>query len=195
VKTERIDALRPDLILANKEENVKEQIEGLAAKWPVWVSDINNLEQAIDMIRQTGQLTGKMKQADNLHHQIQTSFQSLTIKHKKPRTAYLIWKDPYMTIGRDTYIHSMLELAGFDNIFKDRSRYPETNLSELRSLNCEVLLLSSEPYPFREKHILELQEALPDTRIFLADGEMFSWYGSRLLKAPAYFQKLREKVK
>lgn len=195
VKTERIDTLQPDLILANKEENVKEQIEGLAVKWPVWVSDINNLEQALDMIRQIGRLTGKSTQADLLHSQIQSAFQSLFITVNKPRTAYLIWRDPFMTVGGDTYIHSMLELAGFDNIFKHESRYPETNPLELRSLDCEVLLLSSEPYPFREKHIQELQDALPDTKILLADGEMFSWYGSRLLKAPAYFQKLREKVK
>jgi ABC-type Fe3+-hydroxamate transport system substrate-binding protein len=195
VKTDQIDALQPDLILANKEENVKEQIEQLAEKWPVWVSDINNLDHAFDMIRQIGRLTGKSTQADQLHCQIQSAFQSLIIADKKPRTAYLIWRDPYMTIGGDTYIHSMLELAGFDNIFKNINRYPETNPVELRSLNCEVLLLSSEPYPFREKHIQELQEALPDTKIQLADGEMFSWYGSRLLKAPAYFQKLREKVK
>jgi ABC-type Fe3+-hydroxamate transport system substrate-binding protein len=195
VKTDLVEALQPDLILANKEENVKEQIEQLAKKWPVWVSDINNLDQALDMIRQIGRLTGKSTQADHLHSHIQSSFQSLIITDKKPQTAYLIWRDPYMTVGGDTYIHSMLELAGFDNIFKHKSRYPETHPVELRSLNCEVLLLSSEPYPFQEKHIQELQEALPDTKILLADGEMFSWYGSRLLKAPAYFQKLREKVK
>ena len=195
VKTDRIEALRPDLILANKEENVKEQIDELAKKYPVWVSDINNLEQALDMILQIGRLTGKFQQANHLHRQIQRSFQSLITTDKRPRTAYLIWRDPFMTVGGDTYIHSMMELAGFTNIFKQKSRYPETHPDELRSLGCELLLLSSEPYPFREKHIEELQTQLPDTQILLADGEMFSWYGSRLLKAPAYFQKLREMIK
>lgn len=195
VNTDRIDLLQPDLILANKEENVKEQIDVLAKKYPVWVSDINNLEQALAMILQIGRLTGKFQQADILHSQILTSFQSFIIKENKPRTAYLIWRDPYMTVGGDTFIHSLLERAGFENIFKQRNRYPETNPIELRRLDCEVLLLSSEPYPFREKHIQELQEALPDTKILLADGEMFSWYGSRLLKVPAYFQKLQEQVK
>ncbi len=195
VKTERIDALQPDLILANKEENVKEQIDELAKKWPVWVSDINNLEQTLAMILQIGQLTGKFKQADYLQNQMQTAFRSLIVTDKKPRTAYLIWKEPYMTVGGDSFIHAMMEHAGLDNVFKAQQRYPETNPEELRSLRCEVVLLSSEPYPFREKHIEELQAQLPGTQILLADGEMFSWYGSRLLKAPAYFQKLREKVK
>ncbi len=191
----RIDQLQPDLIIANKEENVKEQIDTLSEKWPVWVSDINNLEQALDMILQIGRLTGKSQQADKLYSQIQHSFQSLITTAIRPRTAYLIWKDPYMTIGGDTFIHSMLDLAGFTNIFKQKNRYPETHPEELRSLGCEVLLISSEPYPFREKHIEELQAQLPGTQMLLADGEMFSWYGSRLLKVPAYFQKLREKIK
>ncbi len=195
VNTDRIDALQPDLILANKEENVKEQIEELAKKYPVWVSDIKNLEQALDMIRQVGQITGKANQSDDLCVQIRTAFQSINLPEKKPRTAYLIWRNPFMTVGSDTFIHAMLDLAGFENIYKQKSRYPEIHPDELRSMNCEVLLLSSEPYPFREKHIQELQETLPDAKILLTDGEMFSWYGSRLLKAPAYFQKLREKVK
>ena len=195
VNTKLIDDLQPDLILANKEENVKEQIEGLAKKWPVWVSDINNLEEALAMILQIGQLTGKFQQADHLQNQIRTAFRSLIVKDKKPRTAYLIWKEPYMTVGGDSFIHAMLEHAGLDNVFKEQQRYPETNPDELRSLNCEVVLLSSEPYPFREKQIEELYKQLPGTQILLADGEMFSWYGSRLLQAPAYFQKLREKVK
>lgn len=195
LKKELIDTLQPDLILANKEENVKEQIEGLAKKWPVWVSDINNLEESLAMIQQTGQLTGKFQQADHLQNQIRTAFRSLIVNDKKPRTAYLIWKEPYMTVGGDSFIHAMMELAGLDNVFKEQQRYPETNTDELRSLNCEVVLLSSEPYPFREKHIEELHTQLPGTQILLADGEMFSWYGSRLLKVPAYFQKLREKIK
>jgi len=173
----------------------RRSFEELAKKWPVWVSDINNLEEALAMIQQIGQLTGKFQQADHLQNQIRSEFRSLIVKDKKPRTAYLIWKEPYMTVGGDSFIHAMMEHAGLDNVFKMQQRYPETNPDELRSLNCEVVLLSSEPYPFREKHIEELQTQLPGTQILLADGEMFSWYGSRLLQAPAYFQKLREMIK
>lgn len=195
VKTELIDQLRPDLIIANKEENVKEQIDQLATRWPVWVSDVNNLDEALQMIREIGKLTDRTTTATQLINQLSDAFKQFNPVRTRLRTAYLIWKDPYMTAGGDTFIHSMLEAAGFENIYVHNKRYPEISLGELKSVGCKLLLLSSEPYPFSEKHIAELQAELPDVQILLADGEMFSWYGSRLLKAPAYFQKLREMVK
>jgi len=194
VKTELIDQLRPDLIIANKEENVKEQIDSLSGKWPVWVSDVNNLEEALSMIRDIGNMTERTSAASQLISKISTAFQQLPPVRKKTRTAYLIWKDPYMTVGADTFIHSMLEKAGFENMYSDKTRYPEITLEELKAAECELLLLSSEPYPFRQKHIEELKVALPGVQLLLADGEMFSWYGSRLLKTPAYIQKLREMI-
>ena len=99
-----------------------------------------------------------------------------------------------MTAGGDTFIHDMLQQAGFENVFANKQRYPETTIDELRTSGCEILLLSSEPYPFRQKHLHELQHLLPHTKIFLVDGEMFSWYGSRLLLAPAYFQHLQQQI-
>ncbi len=100
-----------------------------------------------------------------------------------------------MTVGGDTFIHSMLEAAGFENIYADKIRYPEITIDELRITNCQLLFLSSEPYPFKQKHVAELQSALPNTKIILVDGEMFSWYGSRLLQAPAYFSNLKNQLK
>lgn len=195
IKTDIIDQLRPDLIIANKEENVKDQIDQLATRWPVWVSDVNNLDEALQMIRDIARITDRTTTATQLIDHISDAFKQLNPVRTKPRTAYLIWKDPYMTVGGDTFIHSMLVAAGFENIYTAQKRYPEITLGELRAAACELLLLSSEPYPFRQKHIEELQAALPGTRILLADGELFSWYGSRLLKTPAYFQKLREIIK
>jgi ABC-type Fe3+-hydroxamate transport system substrate-binding protein len=107
----------------------------------------------------------------------------------------LIWKDPYMTIGGDTFINDMLNHAGFENIFAHQTRYPETSIEHLRIANCQLLLLSSEPFPFRQKHIDELQKELPATKVILVDGEMFSWYGSRLSKAPAYFLQLQQQIR
>lgn len=202
----KIKELRPDFIIANKEENVKEQIETLAKDFPVWISDVNNLQDAVQMMAAVGEITGRQKEAEILITQIKTNFASLTNNqipkeslHLKPlqtqnpklKTAYLIWKDPYMTVGGDTFINHMLNYAGFENIFAQLSRYPQITIEQLRAANCHLLLLSSEPYPFRQKHIDELQDQLPDTKIILADGEMFSWYGSRLLKAPAYLQELQ----
>jgi len=192
VKREAVDSLRPDLIIANREENVKEQVEDLARDYPVWVSDIHTLPHALGMITDIGELTGTQTKAEQLRHRIQLAFEDIPQQSVALKTAYLIWRQPYMTAGHDTFIHDMLQRCGFHNIFSDRSRYPEISVTDLQNRDCELLLLSSEPYPFRQKHIDELQEQLPQTRIMLVDGEMFSWYGSRLQWAPAYFKKLLE---
>ena len=195
VNIDIIHQLQPDLIIANKEENVKEQIEALAKKYPVWISDINNLDDALVMIRETGLMTGKQIAAQKITEQIAEGFAALTTPGYKLRTCYLIWKDPYMTVGSDTFIHSMLEAAGFENVFSERKRYPVIKIEDLKQSGCELLLLSSEPFPFKQQHIDELQQQLPKTKIMLVDGEMFSWYGSRLLRAPVYFHHLHGTLK
>jgi ABC-type Fe3+-hydroxamate transport system substrate-binding protein len=185
-----IKNLQPDLIIANKEENVKEQVEELAKELPVWVTDVNNLEDALAMIKDVGEITHKSSEADKLITGIKTEFSQLQTTNYKPQTVYLIWKNPYMTIGGGTFIHDMMKHCGLQNIFENNTRYPEITIEQLATTNCEVILLSSEPYPFKQKHADELQQQLPGKKIILADGEMFSWYGSRLLKAPAYFREL-----
>jgi len=191
---EAIHTLKPDLIIANKEENVKEQVEELAKKYPVWVSDVNDLPGAYDMIKQVGLLTGTMNKADELINLIKENFSRLSTPDSELRAIYLIWQKPYMTAGSDTFIHSMLKMAGFENILADKTRYPELTIGELQSLDPELILLSSEPFPFKQKHIDELQPFFPNTRIVLVDGEMFSWYGSRLRYAPDYFKNLRNEI-
>lgn len=193
---EKIKRLQPDLILANKEENDKVQIEELAKDFPVWVTDVSNLTDALEMIETIGMLTGKTEPAVLLQTQIAQGFDQLK-QHRNTepkRVCYLIWKDPYLTVGGDTFIHDMLERAGFKNIFAHQKRYPETTIEIVQAMNCELLLLSSEPYPFVEKHQLFLQTLLPHTKIILVNGELFSWYGSRLLHAPAYFKKLQTQL-
>lgn len=191
---QKIKELKPQLIIANKEENVREHVEELAEVFPVWISDINNLNDALAMIQSVGEITGKRNNAEQLTDQIKMNFTQLHTVHEKIQTCYLIWKDPYMTVGGDSFINDMLGYAGFQNIFEDQKRYPVISLEQLQKTNCEVLLLSSEPYPFKQQHVDQLQPLLPDTKIILVDGEMFSWYGSRLLKAPAYFQQLQNQV-
>jgi ABC-type Fe3+-hydroxamate transport system substrate-binding protein len=190
VHTETVHGLQPDLIIANKEENVKEQVEALAEHYPVWISDVNNLEDACDMIRELGAITGKAARAAAILKDIRHRFTQFQPLSPGLSTAYLIWKNPYMTIGNDTFIHYMLSRCGLQNVFADRTRYPAITVEELQTVNCQLLLLSSEPYPFKQQHIDELQQQLPDTQIMLVDGEMFSWYGSRLLHAPDYFESL-----
>lgn len=191
---EKIKELQPDLIIANKEENMQEQIEELAKDFPVWISDVNTLDDAYRMIRSIGDITNKTTEAGKMIDEIRENFLQLQTINHKPQTCYLIWKDPYMTIGGDTFISNMMKHAGFENIFASYQRYPEITVEQLKTENCKLLLLSSEPFPFQQKHIDELQPLLANTKILLVDGEMFSWYGSRLLKAPAYFRQLQNQV-
>jgi len=193
VHAERVEALAPDLILANKEENVREQVEHLAQRFPTWVSDISNLGEALNMIRCVGRLAHREKQADSIALSTEEGFASLQqLPGNGPTVAYLLWREPYMSVGQDTFIHDLLQRLGLRNVMGNRMRYPEVTVEQLQG--CDFLLLSSEPYPFRQKHIDELQAQLPDSRILLVDGELFSWYGSRLLHTPAYFRKLRQEM-
>ena len=194
VHIDQVKALRPDLIIANKEENLKAQVEELAAQFPVWTSDITNLQQALQMIEAIGVMTGTSPAATTMVAAIKNRFAALPVAKTSIRTAYLIWQKPYMTIGGDTFIHDMLTRCGFNNIFKDRQRYPSITLADIREQHCQLLLLSSEPFPFKQTHIDALQQQLPSTKIILADGEMFSWYGSRLLLAPGYFSTLLTEI-
>jgi ABC-type Fe3+-hydroxamate transport system substrate-binding protein len=191
-----IASLKPDLIIANKEENIKEQITELKKNCPVWVSDVNNLSDALEMITTLGNITGKQEKAFALCATIERGFKDLRIEEKVPiPAAYLIWRKPYMAAGNDTFINNMLGYCGLENLYSSISRYPEIKLSELKKLRTPLILLSSEPYPFTEKHIEEIKQEIPDARVILADGEMFSWYGSRLVLSAAYFRQFKEKIR
>jgi ABC-type Fe3+-hydroxamate transport system substrate-binding protein len=190
IQPDIIRSLQPDLILANKEENDRQQIEQLFPHYPVWISDIATLDDALEMIKKVGDLTERTENALSLAKNIQQAFQTSITPSRSLRTAYFIWRNPWMVAGGDTFIQHMLERCGFINVFHDRGRYPTIQLEELVQKNCELVLLSSEPYPFREKHIDEIKNALPSAAIRLVDSEMFSWYGSRLLESPAYFRHL-----
>jgi ABC-type Fe3+-hydroxamate transport system substrate-binding protein len=190
---EAIEALRPDLILGNKEENYEAGIRRLEAGFPVWMSDVYTLADALRMIREVGALTGTADRAEGLAGGIEEAFAAWKAHREelpRPRVLYLIWREPYMAAGTHTFVHSMLEEAGFENAL-ETPRYPALTPEEMRRLDPDWVLLSSEPYPFGERHLGELQGLLPRARIRLADGEAFSWYGSRLLQAPAYFGRLR----
>lgn len=190
---ERILSLEPDLIIANKEENTQSEIEWLAERVPVWISDIQSLEDAYVMIRELGKLCGKSERALALNEAIRERFQSLhSLRPAAGRVAYFIWRQPWMCAGGDTFIHELLRAGGWTNAFASLRRYPEISAAQLREAAPEQIFLSSEPYPFKEQHIAELQALLPAAKIQLVDGELFSWYGSRLLESAAYFRKLRE---
>ena len=189
VHIDRLAALKPDLVLANKEENVREQIEAIRNICPVWTSEITNLDDAYTMIRSIGTLVSQNNAAAEIVSTIQTGFAGLATGQPQ-RVLYLIWYDPWMSAGSDTFIHSMIEQNGWTNVMEESLRYPTLDDDAIRNSGANIVLLSSEPYPFKEKHAQIIQALLPDARILFVDGEMFSWYGSRLALAPAYFQNL-----
>jgi ABC-type Fe3+-hydroxamate transport system substrate-binding protein len=194
LKIDLIKSLNPDLILANKEENLKEEIEILQNDFNVYVSDISTINEALQMIEDIGTLVHCQQKSIEIVNGIKAEMtQSRLEKKDKIDALYLIWQNPYMVAGNDTFIHDMMLEAGFNNLVK-QNRYPMMTLEEIKSINPTVIMLSSEPFPFADKHIIEWQMQLPNTKIILVDGELFSWYGSRMLKSFQYFRGLYEEL-
>lgn len=184
-KNPRLDTIRqadPDLIIANKEENRPTDIKSLMNDFEVEVTEIATIEDALITIHRLGQKLQVAKRTGELISDIQDR---LNERPGEPelRTAYMIWKDPWMSVGGDTYIHDVLEHWNLPNIFGSRSRYPKLDLKELQNFNPDLVLLSSEPYPFREKHLAQVEEVCPAARVLLVEGEWFSWYGSHMKHA------------
>lgn len=164
-------------------------MEELAKVAKLLLTDVNNYDEALQMISAVASAVNKTPQASKLISQIQWAFASINITQVKT-AAYLIWKDPYMTVGSDTFISDMMRRAGYENVFDKLLRYPQITIADIKERNPQYVLLSSEPYPFQQKHVVELQELLPYSKFILADGEMFSWYGSRMLLSADYFSSL-----
>lgn len=200
IDIDKIKALEADFIIANKEENVKEQIEALKIYCKVILFDVRNLDENYKMIAKIAKLTNTNEKAQDIIKQTQANFEKLQthiapLKALQLNAVYMIWKKPYMTVGKDTFIHAMLEHLGVKNMFSHQTRYPiiqQFNTSYFEK--CNLVFLSSEPYPFEEKHIREFQTMLPNTKIILVDGTYFSWYGSKMIDAPKYYQQLAEKI-
>jgi ABC-type Fe3+-hydroxamate transport system substrate-binding protein len=186
-----IDSLKPDLIIGNKEENHEDGIRELKKRYPVWMSDIYTREDALAMIQSIGEITNTSNRAMEIIDAINVSFKELRKSSQNKKVLYLIWRKPWMAAGGNTFISSMIEAAGLRNVFDNRFRYPELTPEEIRNLNPDIVFLSTEPFPFRQKHIAELGELLPHAIVLLVDGEMFSWYGSRMRLAPDYFNSIR----
>jgi len=189
-----ITELNPDLIICDKEENTQEQVEELMQHHNVWISDTNTLEQGLDLIGRLGQVTGKAAHAEELKECIEAEFKALAESLEgrvSQRAVYLIWKEPIMVAGAGTFIHDMMEQCGLENPFpRGATGYPEISVEMLQESNPDLLLLSSEPFPFAEKHLPQFQTLLPKAKVMLVDGEMFSWPGSRMEKAAGYFKEL-----
>lgn len=193
LKPERVLELEPDLIICEKEENTQEMVEELSASYPVYVTDVRDWFDGIRMIRDLGEITGTKDQAALMADEAAKAMATIKPDGKDKSAIYLIWFSPVMAVGADTYINSVMELCGFRNLCaRMNGRYPELTLGQLRQMQPDVLLLSTEPYPFTGEHVNRLQEEMPGTKVVLVDGEMFTWYGSRMLTAPAYLNQMLE---
>jgi ABC-type Fe3+-hydroxamate transport system substrate-binding protein len=182
--------LKPDLVLCNKEENEKTQVKTLQENGSkCYVSDIKTINNFRHFTNDLAQIMGLQNQTEQFLHELTKAYYEFPLP-KLGSCLYLIWRKPFMAAGGDTFINELLTLAGFDNILVDRKRYPELSLQEIYELKPAYILLSSEPYPFKQKHVEELKQILPESNILLVDGEMFSWYGNRLLEASFYFKQL-----
>jgi ABC-type Fe3+-hydroxamate transport system substrate-binding protein len=188
---EKIRKLKPDLIIGNKEENEKSQVEELRKEFPVWMSDIYDLSDAYEMISSLSEIMKKEKEGETIIKNIQKKFSELDItKFTGKKVAYFIWYAPFMAAAPGTFIDYILGKLGMKNAFSYLTRYPEITAAQIKSADPELIFLSSEPFPFKEKHVEELRKICPKAEILLVDGEMFSWYGSRLQYAPAYFESI-----
>ena len=188
---DKIKSLKPDFIIANKEENIKEQVEELMKDFKVLVTNVETLEDNYYLLKQLGHLFGKEEKAQFFNLKTYEAFDSQK-SEKRLKVAYLIWKNPYMTVGGDTFISRILEELGFENLFKNEKRYPEIQLEDLKS--ADLIFLSSEPFPFKEKHIAEIQKVCKNQKIKIVDGEAFSWYGSHLAKCGKYYRELLKTI-
>lgn len=187
INIDKIKVLQPDVILANKEENIKEQVEALMDDFKVMVTNVETIEDNYYLLKNLGTFLGKEERAQLFNLKIYEILNQTKLE-TPVKAAYLIWKNPYMTIGSDTFIHKILTEIGFENIFKDKTRYPEITADDLAE--ADVIMLSSEPFPFKEKHIEELRAFYPDKKIMIVDGEAFSWYGTHIAKCENYFKEL-----
>lgn len=198
VNVEKIRELQPDIIIANKEENTPAIVEALGGIAPVWVTDIATLEDNLQMIRDFGQLFNCRTEAQKWIDKIvfgHAGFTGFMKGRPSYRVAYFIWKDPYMVAGGGTFINEMLRLNHFENIYEARGRYPEIIVQKMRIQgDPEIVLLSSEPYPFRDEHAFEIGRYTHHAKTVFVDGEMFSWYGSRIVKAFDYFRQLQQRI-
>ena len=194
IDIDKVAALQPTLILANREENTRADVEALQAIAPVHVTDVITLPDALAMIREVGALVGKVADAELLANQVAESMNALPTPAMRPAVAYLIWRKPWMAAAANTFIDAMLTVAGFKNAFADRTRYPVITETDWQTVQPDLIFLSSEPYPFAAKHMAELAQLCPQAKIQLVDGELFSWYGSRLLQSATYFSHLRDET-
>jgi ABC-type Fe3+-hydroxamate transport system substrate-binding protein len=192
-KLELIRELGADLVIANVEENVREHVETLRS-WgiPVHVTYPRTVADGIRLVGELGELLEAGSPARELEAALRARYEEVRAARagRRPRRVFCpVWRNPYMTINADTYIHDMLAVCGGANVFAaEARRYPEVSLSQVAAADVEVILLPDEPYRFRQAHLADFAPypglpAVRDGRVHLVDGKLLSWYGPRIAEA------------
>ena len=199
VDLDKLRALRPTHVILNIDENKKEHARSLAEFVPELIvthplAPIDNLA----LYRLIGGIFGREDQAEALCGEFEAAYaalQSAASTFPLDRVLYLIWKNPWMTVSRDTYVSRMLALVKWETVPAEcTDRYPKIQLDSGVLDAADAVLLSSEPYSFREGHVAELRAdpLLAKKRIALIDGAMTAWYGSRAIEGLGYLRRFRE---
>src|SRR5690625_675706 len=172
VKADQIRELEPDLIIAEKEENTKEIVEILEKEFPVYVCELQSVQDTYKIIKDLGEVTDREPEAEKLQAEIKAAFNSLPSGQGK-KFAYVIWQNPYMVAGANTYITSLMEKMEFVNAFSEyEGRYPTVTEDDFRNTELDYIFLATEPFPFQEKHIKEFSEQYPEVTVMSLDGEI-----------------------
>ncbi|WP_298479088.1 helical backbone metal receptor [uncultured Maribacter sp.] len=193
VSFKKIAALQPNIILCNKEENTKEIVHTLEKEYEVHVSNVKNIVDVLHLIEQYKNLFNCKEKASKITTNIKSelaNFQKFIQNKPKVSVLYFIWKNPWMLAGKGTFINSLLAINNFSNLSNTQERYPTITSEEIKQTTAQIILLSSEPFPFSNKHISEIRKLNISSKVILVDGEYFSWYGSRLQAAFTYFKEL-----
>ncbi len=190
VKVSRVLELAPDLVIANLEENTKEEVKELQQHVPTYVSDINTTDDMAEFVLAIGQICNRHSETTEVLQKLTETLKHLPTRVEKRSAIYLIWNDPFMSIGGDTFIAHMMEKVGYTNCLQDEERYPMLTADDINRIGPDELLLSSEPFPFKEEHREQLQKQFPNIKVKCVDGEVFSWYGSRLYKVKDYLHSI-----
>lgn len=191
IDIEKIKKLKPDFIFAVKEENDKDEIKELSKFTNIYIGEVYDLESAYQQIYDIGTITRVYNKSEELVENIKTDFYNIS-NFNNLKCAYLVWNEPLMLVGGNTFINSIIENCGLKNVFNERSSYPEVTIAEIKKKKPDIIFLCSEPFEFKNKHKINFEQNFPNTKILLVDGEMFTWYGSHLLKTRAYCKKIQK---
>jgi ABC-type Fe3+-hydroxamate transport system substrate-binding protein len=185
VDVARLLALEPDLVIAVKEENSRENVEKIqAAGVPVFVGAPESVEGALWLLRELARVVDAPR-AEVVLSSIERVYGRLREERSERRRVFApIWKNPYMSVGSDTYAHDVLETCGAENVCAGSTRYPVLTLEEVEAAQPDIILLPDEPYPFcaddlEAFYALDVPAARED-KIFLVDGKLLTWYGPRM---------------